>query len=105
MAQRVVGTYKSSRSRSELQNRKLVFFENRKLKISEPEVEKYLIRKLVGFCYESLIFVFLISQSWWSLESFLSGYVYILFHRERKFLKVSGASHGQNISDFRFRYF
>jgi len=48
---------------------------------------------------------FFISQSWWSLESFLSGYVYILSHRERKFLKVSGASHGQNISDFRFRYF
>ena len=31
---------------------------NRKLKTSEPEVEKDLIRKLVGFCNESPIFVF-----------------------------------------------
>ena len=35
-----------------------LFFGNRKLKTSEPEVEKYPIRKLVGFGNESPIFVF-----------------------------------------------
>ena len=44
--------------RSQSQNRKLPSFGNRKLKTSEPEVEKYLIRKLVGFCNESLPFHF-----------------------------------------------
>ena len=44
--------------RSEPPNRKLAVFGNRKLKTSKPEVEKYLIGKLVGFCNESPIFVF-----------------------------------------------
>ena len=35
-----------------------LFFGNRKLKTSQPEVEKYLIGKLMGFCNESPIFVF-----------------------------------------------
>ena len=35
-----------------------LFFGNRKLKTSRPEVEKYLIGKLMGFCNKSPIFVF-----------------------------------------------
>ena len=35
-----------------------LFFANRKLKRSEPEVETYLIGKLASFCNESPIFVF-----------------------------------------------
>ena len=34
------------------------FFANRKFQSSKPEVEKYLVGKLVGFCNESPIFVF-----------------------------------------------
>ena len=34
------------------------FFANRKFQSSKPEVEKYLVGKLVSFCNESPIFVF-----------------------------------------------
>ena len=34
------------------------FSANRKFQSSKPEVEKYLLGKLVGFCNESPIFVF-----------------------------------------------
>ena len=40
---------------------------------------------------------FLIPQSWWSVESFLAGYVHILLHRQQKFSKVSSAFSDQNI--------
>ena len=35
-----------------------LFFTNRKLKTLQPEVKKYLIEKLTGFCNKSPIFVF-----------------------------------------------
>ena len=62
----------------------------------KPEVEKYLIGKLMSF-FMRVISSFLIPQSWWPRESFLAEYVHILLQSEQKFSKVPSAFPDQNI--------